>query len=305
VDDCPDLETLAAFLDGRLSQADRERVAGHVSECETCYFVFAEASQIRPPAKISWRAAFERLRRWMSVPVVVWSSSGAALATATLLWFATGPGWLLRSVPSSELVALVAAVGTDRTIEPRLTGGFQYGPMHGTVRGGESSPASPDVRIAAARIEKEAARGGNAQVLRALGIASLVTGDVKRGVSSLEDAARSAPDAASLSDLAAAYLVRGSRSGDAQDFARALDAADRAIALDARLLEAKFNRACALEHLSRVDAARRAWEDYLQADATSGWAEEARARLHELSTSAQPQRTGGTSSSPDKKSPRE
>ncbi|HEV3060368.1 MAG TPA: zf-HC2 domain-containing protein, partial [Vicinamibacterales bacterium] len=262
--DCPDLETLAAFLDGRLSKADRERIAGHVSECETCYFVFAEASQIRPPAKSSWRAAFERLRRWMSVPVVVWSSSGAALATAALLWFATGPGWLLRSVPSSELVALVAAVGTDRTIEPRLTGGFQYGPMHGTVRGGESSPASPDVRIAAARIEKEAARGGNAQALRALGIASLVTGDVNRAVAVLEDAAqKSAPDATVLSDLAASYLVRGSRSGDAQDFTRALDAADRAIAMDARLLEAKFNRACALEHLSRVDDARRAWEDYL------------------------------------------
>src|SRR5438034_264436 len=59
------------------------------------------------------------------------------------------------------------------------------------------------------------------------------------------------------------------RSGDTQ---QGLDAPPAAY----------FNRALALERLHLVDAARKAWGDYLQRDSSSGWADEARQHLEAL-----------------------
>src|SRR5262249_16788498 len=126
------------------------------------------------------------------------------------------------------------------------------------------------------------------RTLQSLGIAYLVTGDVGRAVSVLEEAVDSATsDSRVLSDLAAAYLARAVRTNRPQDLARAVTMADRAVKADARLAEALFNRACALEGWSLVDEARRAWQDSLGVDSTSGWATEARARLAALRGSSQ------------------
>ena len=132
LDECPDLETLAAYLDGRLSARDRECVPKHVAACETCYFVFAEAAQTHPVAEPKGKTAGELGRGWMSNRRVIWSCGAGALATAACISLMVGAGWLTSA--SSELRALVAAVGSDRTIEARLTGGFSYGPLHGVVR---------------------------------------------------------------------------------------------------------------------------------------------------------------------------
>jgi hypothetical protein len=83
------------------------------------------------------------------------------------------------------------------------------------------------------------------------------------------------------SDLAAAYLARAA-TGGAADLPKAVEAAERATSLPGAPDEAWFNRALALEHLHRVDAARKAWQDYLARDPRSGWAEEARRRMGEL-----------------------
>ena len=48
------------------------------------------------------------------------------------------------------------------------------------------------------------------------------------------------------------------------------------------LLEARFNLALALERMGAVGPARTAWQQYLERDQTSPWAEEARRRLSEL-----------------------
>ena len=42
---CPSLETIGAFVDGRLMERERETIADHVASCEACYFVFSEAAQ--------------------------------------------------------------------------------------------------------------------------------------------------------------------------------------------------------------------------------------------------------------------
>ena len=45
--ECLDLEDLAAFADGRLTGAERERAVEHLADCERCYEVLAEVMQIQ------------------------------------------------------------------------------------------------------------------------------------------------------------------------------------------------------------------------------------------------------------------
>jgi tetratricopeptide (TPR) repeat protein len=284
---CPDPETLAGYLDGRLSGSDRDRVVAHLADCEDCYFVFAESVRtlaVAPPvsrAAHMWRTA-------ASAPA--WGKAAAAvasLAAAAMLTFAVQPQIASRWWPGgSDVADLVTAVGTARTFEPRLTGGFAYGQVRGALRAGDSSVVvvSPDVRIAAARIEKAAIARPTPQMLHSVGIASLVVGDVARAVSVLEQAADQAPpEAPTLTDLSAAYLTRAARNRDRSDLLKALALADRAIKSDPQMVEALFNRALALERLSLVREARDAWRDYLKIDGGSGWAGEARSHLRALS----------------------
>jgi tetratricopeptide (TPR) repeat protein len=284
---CPELETIAAYLDGRLSNGERARVTEHLADCETCYFVTAEATQMwaTDAAVINEKANIEQRQTewWRRLPASkkAWSSA-AVLVTAASFLLAVGTGMIPLAGDSSGLRALVAAVGTDRIFEPRLSGGFVYGPVRGPVRGVDGSPASPDVRIAVASIEKEAARRRTPQHLHELGIAYLVTGDMPRAIVTLEDAVNHTNAARTASDLAAAYLVRGVRENRPQDMSRALALASVAARCDTAMGEALFNRAFALEHLSMFDDARQAWQAYLKVDDQSGWAAEARIHLQRL-----------------------
>lgn len=282
LDPCPDPEVLATFLDGRLTDGERAGLAGHLTGCEACYTVVLAASQTRAVAV----DAAEPPRPWYRARrVVVTLTSGlaaaAALAMAVNLGVVPGLG-----APHLELEqALVAAVGTERRIEPRLTGGFAYAPMPGALRTAAtpSLPPSPDVRIAAARIEKRTSGRDTAAAEHARGVAALTLGETDRAVGELQRAVDQEPEnARALSDLAASYLVRAGRDRDPGDLAKALAAANRALNADRSLAEAWFNRALALERLSMHEEARESWNGYLTIDDQSGWADEARAHVRAL-----------------------
>ena len=202
----------------------------------------------------------------------------AALATAAAFILAVGIPLMKGSGP--ELAPLVAAVGNVRPFEARLTGGFAFGPIQSPYRSGAAQEISPDIRIAAAELEKKNRARPSPQLLGALGVADLITGRSREGVSHLEQAVALAPnDARLLSDLSAAYLVSAERDGRADDLAKALASAERATAQDPSLKEARFNRALALERLHASEKARDAWNEYLKVDSTSDWAGAARQRL--------------------------
>jgi len=213
-----------------------------------------------------------------------WVKRWHLAAAVIVALVATGLAWRLYSRQRSELRAspqlasLVAAVGSRRAIEPRLSGGFSYGPLMSAARSAASvNEQPPDVRIAIAEIEKFEMRERTPAALALLGAAYLSVGDARRAVPALEEAA-SVPhaDAHVRSDLAAAYLVRALDADNAQDLPRALTAADVAAKADPALVEARFNRALALERLHLTTAGRQAWQDYLQIDGASAWASEAR-----------------------------
>lgn len=281
-DTCPDLETIAAFLDARLDERERETVAGHVAACDKCYFIFTEASEARRVAAAQPSEPVPVV--WWKRRQTMWSAAaGLAAAAALVIAVRVGPS-LGPSEPSLD--ALVAAVGTERLVEPRLTGGFAYGPVRGPVRSGQAQArfVSPDVRLAAARIEKDTTSQYSATAFHARGLAALVTGDVDRAVTTLEAAASQQPnDARILSDLGAAYLVRSAHTNTKDDLSKALATLNRATEIDRQLVEAQFNRAFTLERLGLTVEAREAWRSYLAIDDRTPWAVEARDRYQQLS----------------------
>jgi hypothetical protein len=280
--ECPSLETIGAFVDGRFKDRERAVIADHLASCETCYFVFSEAARTRVTAT----ASNVRLRHGYGgqvrtfVPRVSgrWVAGLAAAAMIVLavnVWGPFGP-----AADQRALDELVTAVGTARTFEARVTGGFAYAPVRGPVRGpNDASNLSPDVRIAIAEIEKQFA----ARPIAAT--AALIGGDTTRAISILEASVEAEPtNPKLLSDLSAAYLVLAQRNNTEADAARALALANRALENERLLPEALFNRALALQVLGQTGEARAAWTAYLTIDDRSGWADEARARLRILAT---------------------
>ena len=268
---CPSLETIGAFVDGRFKDREREVVADHLASCETCYFVFSEAARTRVSAQ-PMGAVVEFKPRRMTWRISAGLAAAATIVLAVNLWGPRGNG------DQQALDQLVAAVGTARTFDARLTGGFAYAPVRGPVRGSNDTNLSPDVRIAIAEIEKQHA----AEPIAAT--AALVAGEPGRAISILETASKANPtDAKILSDLSAAYLTQATLTNNTADASRALAAANRALEIDRLMPEALFNRALALQTIGQMDEARAAWQAFLTIDDRSGWADDARARLRILS----------------------
>ncbi len=96
-------------------------------------------------------------------------------------------------------------------------------------------------------------------------------------------------------DLAAALLVRAERQGSIRDVVEAIEMAERALELNPDNVSARFNLALGLDRLGLDGQARAAWESYLQVDSTSGWADEARARLETPAASRVPMAARPTS----------
>jgi len=194
-----------------------------------------------------------------------------------------------RGTTRNLLHDLAVAAGSDLNIAPRLSGGFRPGAA--ARKRGTAAPAipdlSPDVRIAIARLEKDAAASDDATTRAALGVAYLVRGDVDASIAVLEDVVSLREDAQALSDLSAAYLVKAERIPvrRIEYLARALDTAARS--LRARPSnEARFNKALAVEGLSPYVGEPRPWADYVTAETDPDWRSVARTRAEQVTVPA-------------------
>jgi CHAT domain-containing protein/tetratricopeptide (TPR) repeat protein len=119
--------------------------------------------------------------------------------------------------------------------------------------------------------------------LHAAGVLDLLLGKSERAVATLERAAAGNPrNAAILSDLAAAYLVRAKAMNQPVDLIAALDAAERAVEQSPAYLEARFNRALAQQGLSLFAQALRGWREYVDREKDSGWSGESKSALASL-----------------------
>jgi CHAT domain-containing protein/tetratricopeptide (TPR) repeat protein len=110
-------------------------------------------------------------------------------------------------------------------------------------------------------------------------ITSLLTGNATIAASQLSALARHSGDPSLWADLSAAYIELGQKGDSPPEYANALAAADRAIALQPANAVALFNRAIALDDLHIEPAAHHAYDRYLAAEPESDWSSEARSRL--------------------------
>lgn len=258
---CPDPETLGAFIDGALTGQPLREMTEHLATCDDCMDVLRdphpEAIEEAPPSRRPWLAIAAALVVLVAIGVIA-----------------------LRFQPRNGMATLVAAAPPSyRTVEPRLSG-FRWAELR---RLRDSGPAAPDP--AALKLA-----GAVGEVLQradeerhAAGVASLLIAQPATAIEHLRAATEREPnDAGAWSDLAAAYYanaVEGRRPGD---LPLALSAADRAVALEPRHAEGRFNRALILERMGLRAEAQAAWREYLSIDPSSGWAAEARAHLQAL-----------------------
>jgi len=276
---------LAAYIDKRLSPEQRAVVEAQLAADADSYALLVEVMKAQDA--LGTAAAVQEKRTTRS-----WAVAGSVLAIAATLalvvW--TSPGILNRlrgDRVDPRLEGLVAAVGDERYVEARLTGGFKYGALRSVSRGA-ASPAQQNLALVAAagELQKQAKSNPTAENLHAWGVAQLLLRDVDGAIESLEAAALEQPQSATYqTDLAGAYLTRFQTSANAQDLPRALETIDRARLLKDPPVEALFTRALILELMKLDDMATAAWRDYLSRDTASEWSTEARRRLDRLTSS--------------------
>ncbi len=268
---CPDVESVAAYVDGTVGPVERRTIEAHLATCDSCYDLVVATEQ-------TVDAVGDRRPSTSGRPGRAWLYSAAGLiAAAAVVVLIVRPRMSQPPTPSeASLAGLVAAVGPQRLTELRLSGGFEYGPRRSELRG----TSETDLRLAAAAAAaiNGARSTSDAEAVHVAGIADLLRGNVEAAIRSLEEACGRAATAHCESDLGAAYFARAERSHAADDLTRASAHTRQALTLQPRQPEALFNDALILERLHRPNEAAAAWERFLNVDPGSGWAREA--RLH-------------------------
>lgn len=211
---------------------------------------------------------------------------GAAIAVVTV----RSPNWLRRGPVAGRpaLQELARAVADRRPLEGRLTGGFKWGATDGRPRGAAADQPTTtlDTQLAAIRLAERARALPSPASLADHASGLLMVGDLDTAIDVLNESLEGDEAvAAHWSDLSAAHLARYTRAGFSTDLPIGLDAVERSLAL-AQLPEALFNRASILERLNLRDAARTAWQKYLEVDFDSPWADEARKHITSLDDQA-------------------
>lgn len=200
-----------------------------------------------------------------------------------------------RPGPMRDLVAAFESQ-KYRTIEGRLTGGFEYRPVAPVTRA--AAPAQrPPVAVLSALTAIHTADSDRRSVstLHQRGISYLLTGHWDKAVDVLDDALRldtqfedratgiaASNDPALLTDISVAHHAYARDRHELRSYVIAAEAAQRAWSLD-KTPDTAWNRAVATAALHLRQEALAAWHDYLKLDPDSQWADEARKRMRALS----------------------
>lgn len=112
IETCPSLEDLAAFLDGRLSGYERNRVVTHLADCPRCYEVFAEAARFQlseekkgdkdPPGEGD---VAKKVFPFPRKPISPWISSIAAVLAVSLLGLSLYWHYTIPQISSAQLAS--------------------------------------------------------------------------------------------------------------------------------------------------------------------------------------------------------
>lgn len=307
-----DPEMLAAYLDKRLPPEARATVEAQLARDPDSYELLVElihaneALTDEAPKEGESPEPADREepqgRTGAVVPMVPkpkraggWVIAGGVLAAAAALalvvWLQPELWQRLRGgEPVDPLMAkLVEAVGEERYIEARLTGGFKYGPLRSVTRGpGDLSQQNLALLAAAGELKNRAYEDPSADNLHAWGVAQLVLFEYDAAIDTLRKAVEiSPPTAARWADLGAALFARSQAGGDSSDLPAAYEAVGKALEVDPNEPSALFNQPQILHAMGREAEAREAWIKYLAHDDESEWAVHARAAIAKPVSSSQ------------------
>lgn len=266
----PTDETLAAFADATLSDAERQEVMKHLAECADCL----EA--------VMWTTEMKAVEEPVAGNVVSapfgWKRIVPLAAAASLVIVLGLPQTRERLGfgPMREVTKFARSL-EERPSDARLSFDAEHKPATQRLRGG-AKPGDPTTVYRADEAQALAEEKPTVANLHAAGTMLMLANKHHEAVGYLQRAAKAAgdPSAALLTDLAAAYLEAG-------DYRAALATAERAWRKEQTPVTA-WNRALALQRVGTNDrAAKDAWETYLKMDGSSPWADEVRnVRLPEL-----------------------
>jgi CHAT domain-containing protein len=281
--DCTSIEEqeiVSRYVGQKLSPEEAEAFEEHYFGCDRCWAEVQAATEVRaalspehakeivsssPSSKTNWR-------------LLAIAASVAIAVVAGLLVSRLGTG-------KTPVETVVAAAGSRRATEARLTGGFPHAEVE-TVTRGEGGPAKPwRLQKALEDAQREVESNPSAEAWRAVGVAELLLGDGHdQAVNTLKKAAEKYPNDAKIqSDLAAAYFARFEALGHDKDLETGYEAAAGAVKLDPKLPEARFNKALILERLGHRSTAAEEWNSYLKVERDKGWVREAARHVRQLS----------------------
>jgi hypothetical protein len=211
----PDLESLAAFVDGRLAGAEHARVIEHLARCEDCFEVVAETGEVQEELEEDEASqpggAFEdnvvvHPSAWRR-----WAPAAAALAAALVLavFGVWRMGWLLAPDLSVDTLASRLAGSTTRLDDEAWENHGWPG-----FRGGESSLQEKaasfragvhavDLQVALRRGDRDRATGAATDLLKTLRDLASV-GPVKADYQQVSEWLESDRSPAEIADRAAA-----------------------------------------------------------------------------------------------------
>ncbi|MCA1633611.1 MAG: CHAT domain-containing protein [Acidobacteria bacterium] len=193
------------------------------------------------------------------------------------------------SAVSEGLLALGTAYRQQRPSEARVSG-FGHAPPANTRSGDEVVYDRPARERAEVMLHSAVNKDPGPDTHHALGQLYLFKQQPDDAIRHLEEALKADGNNARIhNDLGVAWLERGElelrrdeEAASTESFGRSLAHLSRALELDPSLLEALFNRALVRTHLKLFRLAEEDWKAYIEKDATSPWADEARQHLKSL-----------------------
>ena len=276
---CIPATTLVRLAEGTLPRAELQEVLAHVETCPDCIEALATANDVLGmEEKQRERPAVSLRRRWG------FTLAAAAMVTIVAVLALRAPWSPLRPPDGIARLAKLAP-GTERLIEPRLTGGFAWAEYRGPDRASASDLDAARLKLggAAGEAVERAQKDPSADAQHTAGVAMLLVDQPEKAIRTLHAATERAPDDPNAwSDLAAAQFAAAVRFRRASLYPEALASTDHALRLDAKHGEALFNRALILQKLGLREEARAAWQRYLEVDPSSAWAAEAQRYLKEI-----------------------